>query len=411
MKSQGSKRRKAKVSKAQTYSGRRRADRARRARRRARTEQRQQAQRQFKFRVKVVRTYHKLQQQVCKKRAIELTLARFGPTEPGHFPLCESSIRQWDRIAKKEGFAALRPKSKRPHTIQFQVPERVVGVIFTLRRLFGWGGHRIAAELKARQMGKVSAKTVYTVFERLGLPVKVYALKGRSDGIFYRPYEKHRPNAQWHIDLKHTTLSDGSKVYICIIVDDYSRCALAAVALRAATTHWVTQVAKQAILRCGCPDQLVSDNGREFVCVWEDTLTKFGQLLAENGIEHLRCAPYYPQGNGKAEAFIKTLTREVLTGRTFDCLDQLQKALDRYLTYYNNYRLHSALGWKPPISRYAGRSVTIRGLAGIPGIEPMAADSGWGVSHCDLPIEITPVTARNAGALTVVGYSSAVAAA
>lgn len=411
MELQKSKRRKPKVSKAQTYNGRRRADQARRARRRERTEQRQRAQHQFKFRVKVVRTYQKLQEQVSKKRAMELTLARFAPSAPEHFPLCESSIRQWHRIARQQGFAALRPKSKRPHTIQFQVPERVVGVIFTLRRMFGWGGHRIAAELRARKIGKVSAKTVYTLFEKLGLPVKLYALKGRSEGIAYRPYEKGRPNAQWHIDLKHAVLCDGSKVYICIIVDDYSRCALAAVAGRAATTQWVTQVAQQTILRCGRPDQLVSDNGREFVSVWEDTLTKFGQLLAENGIEHLRCAPYYPQGNGKAEAFIKTLTREVLTGRTFDSSDQLQKALERYLTYYNNYRLHSALGWKPPLSRYAGRSVAVRGLAGIPGIEPMAADSGWGVSHCDPPIEITPVTARNAGALTVVGYSSVVAAA
>jgi len=29
----------------------------------------------------------------------------------------------------------------------------------------------------------------------LGLPVRVYALKGKSDGIAYRRYEKNRPNA------------------------------------------------------------------------------------------------------------------------------------------------------------------------------------------------------------------------
>ena len=55
---------------------------------------------------------------------------------------------------------------------------------------------------------------------------------------------KKRPNQQWHIDLKHAKLSDGSKVYICIIVDDYSRYALAAVAGTSATTKWVTQVAQ-----------------------------------------------------------------------------------------------------------------------------------------------------------------------
>jgi transposase InsO family protein len=342
-----------------------------------------------------------LRQQVPEKRAIELTLARWQPTKPWHFPLCASSIRQWHRIAKREGFIALRPKSKRPHTIHYQVPEVVVGIIFTLRHLFGWGGHRIAAEVKGRKIGKVSGRTVYKIFDRLGLPVKIYALKGRSDGIAYRRYEKSRPNGQWHIDIKHATLSDGTKVYICIIVDDYSRYALAAVAGTSATTEWVTQIARNTFLRCGQPEEMVSDNGREFASVWEDSLTKFGLLLAEHGVEHLKSAPYYPQGNGKAEAFIKILNRELLRKDTFDTLEDLQAALDRYLTYYNNYRRHSALGWQTPVSRYAGRALTIRGLAGIPGIEPMAADPRWGKSYCDPPIEITPFTAQKARALVV----------
>ena len=91
-------------------------------------------------------------------------------------------------------------------------------------------------------------------------------------------------------------MSDGTKAYICIIIDDYSRYALAAVAGISATTEWVTQVARQTIQRCDHPDGLVSDNGREFVSVWEDTLTKFGKLLTDHNIEHLNTAPYYPQG-------------------------------------------------------------------------------------------------------------------
>jgi transposase InsO family protein len=395
------KQRKPKVSKAQTLNARRQADRGRRAQRRAGASRKHELRRQYKFRVKVVRLYRQLCTQVPEQRAIELTLAHYQPKGPDDFPLCASSIRQWHRLAQKEGIGALRPKSTRPHTIHYHVPEVVVGVIFTLRHLFGWGGHRIAAELEEREIGQVSGQTVYDIFDRLGLAVKVYALKGRSDGIAYQRYEKSRPNVQWHIDLKHTTLSDGSKVFICIIIDDYSRYALAAVAGLAATTEWVTQVAEEAIRRCGRPDELVSDNGREFVAVWEDTLTKFGQLLAEQGIEHLTTTPYYPQGNGKAEAFIQTLTDEVLRRGTFDTLADLQAALDRYLTYYNNYRLHSALGWKPPVSRYTGQAMTIKGLAGIPGLEPMAADPKYAPSYCDPPVEINARTAGKARALEI----------
>jgi hypothetical protein len=113
----------------------------------------------------------------------------------------------------------------------------------------------------------------------------------------------------------------------------------------------------------------------------------------------LNCAPYYPQGNGKAEAFIRTLNRELLTRRSFDSLAELQTALEKYLTFYNNYRRHSALGWQTPVTRYAGRSLLIRGLAGIPGIEPMAANPQWGESYADPPIETTSLTAHKSRAL------------
>jgi transposase len=346
--------------------------------------------------------YNQLRKQETEKRAAELTLARYAPREDGHFPLSLSTIRNWARQARREGMTSLYPKSRRPKTIHYQVPEHVVDVIYVLRKLFGWGGHRIAAEIKARGIGSVSGQGVYNIFERLGLPVKIYALKGRSEGIAYTRYEKKRPNEQWHIDLKHLTLTDGTKVYICVIIDDYSRYALAAVAGAHKTTDWVARVAQDTIVRAGRPAQMVSDNGREFVTVWEDVLTTFGHLLLGEQIEHATTAPYYPQGNGKAEAFIRTLNRELLSKQSFETLDELQAVLDRYLTFYNNYRAHSALDWKPPVTRYAGCAMQIEGLAGIPGVEPMAADPRYGPAYADPPVSISPTTAVNSRALALV---------
>lgn len=399
---QDPKRRKPKVSKGQTISARRRADRAKRARRRNGFDKKKRRRRLYKFRRQVVKFYQQMCQQGTKRRAAELTLAHYRPREDWHFSLSISTIRRWARIVRDEGITGLRPRTTRPKTIHYEVPEQVVDVIYVLRKLFGWGGHRIAAEIKARGIGSVSGQGVYNIFDRLGLPIKIYALKGRSEGIAYTRYEKKRPNEQWHIDLKHLTLTDGTKVYVCIIIDDYSRYALATVAGTHKTTDWVAGVAQDTIARAGRPDQMVSDNGREFVSVWEDVLTTFGHVLLGEQIEHETTAPYYPQGNGKAEAFIQTLTRELLGKQSFETLDDLQAALDRYLTYYNNYRAHSALGWKPPVTRYAGVAMHIEGLAGIPGIEPMAADPCYGPSACDPPIPISPTTAACSRALVLV---------
>lgn len=391
---QSQKKRKKKVSKAQTISGRRRGDRARRERNRPRQKRRREAHRKFKFRVKVVRLYRRLKRQMPEKKAVEVVMEKYRPREDWHCKLSSGTIRNWNRqVGKNNNYAALRPKSTRPRTIHYQVPQLVVGIIFTLRHQLGWGGHRIAAELKERKIWSLCGQTVYNIFDRLGISVKTYALKGRSDGIKYRRYEKKRPNQQWHIDLKQTTLSDGSKVYICILIDDYSRYALAAVAGLHKTSKWVTSITQAAISQAGRPNELVSDNGTEFCSVWEQSLTAFGRLLVEHEVTHRTSAPYYPQGNGKAEAFIKTLNRELLKRHSFDTLEELQAALDNYLVYYNNYRLHSALGWQTPASRHTGCARSIVGLVGIPGLENMAANPEYGPSRADPPISITPMTA------------------
>lgn len=286
--------------------------------------------REFRFRVKVVRYFHQLGEcGVSEKRAIELTLEKYHPRQEGDLRLSASTIRNWVRKVKRAhgDYSVLRPKSRRPKNITFRVPDTVVGIIFTLRHQLGWGGHRIAAELKERGIAQVSGRTVYKMFDRLGLPVRVYALKGKSDGIAYLRYEKKRPHAQWHMDLKQTRLADGTQVYICIVIDDYSRYALTAVVGLEKTTEWAAEVAQQTVEKSGTPEQVVTDNGREFTSVWEERLTQFGELLKELGIEHVTTTPYYPQGNGKAEAFIRTLNRELLKARTFETVDELQAAL------------------------------------------------------------------------------------
>jgi transposase InsO family protein len=395
--------RKAKIQKNQVLAYRRQLDRARRARqRRERREHTRKRQRQFKFRVKVVRYFHQLRELgVSEQEAIKLTYEKYRPCEAWHFALSASTIRNWVRQVRQANghYHPLRPKSRRPKKITYQVSAKVVGLIFTWRHQLGWGGHRIAAELKRREIAQVSGQTVYKILGRLGLPVKLYALKGKSAGIAYRRYEKARPNIQWHMDLKQSKLADGTTVYICVVIDDYSRYVLLALVGLEKTADFTAQAVKNAVHKASKPEEITTDNGREFSSPWEESLTEFGWQLKALGIEHLTSPPYYPQANGKAEAFIKTLKRELLSDRNFTTVQELQTAIDEFLTYYNNYRGHSSLGWQAPVTRFSCRAVIARGLAGIPGLERMAADSQWGPSYCDPPVEITPTTVRDRNAL------------
>ena len=50
----------------------------------------------------------------------------------------------------------------------------------------------------------------------------------------------------------------------------------------------------------GLPEQLVSDSGPQF------TSEEFQTFMKQNGIKHIRCAPYHPSSNGAAEQFVQT---------------------------------------------------------------------------------------------------------
>jgi transposase InsO family protein len=201
------------------------------------------------------------------------------------------------------------------------------------------------------------------------------------------------------MDLKQSKLADGRTVYICIVIDDHSRYVLLALVGLEKTALFTAQAVKNAVNKASKPEEITTDNGREFSSPWEESLTEFGRQLKALGIEHLTSPPYYPQANGKAEAFIKILNRELLSGRNLATVADLQTAVDEFLTWYNNYRGHSALGWHAPVTRFAGRAVIVRGLAALPGLEPMAADPLWGPSFCDPPVDITPTTVRDRNAL------------
>ena len=51
----------------------------------------------------------------------------------------------------------------------------------------------------------------------------------------------------------------------------------------------------------GLPEQLVTDNGPQFVA------EEFALFAKMNGIKHIRCAPYHPASNGLAERFVQSL--------------------------------------------------------------------------------------------------------
>jgi transposase InsO family protein len=375
------KKRKPRSSRRRTEMHKRRKDKLRRAKRKQlrRRRLKEPLGRTVRRRLKAVRYYRHWRQRLSERDAARRAASKHK--------VSESTIRRWDRLYRHGGLAALVPKSPGPKAPPFVVPLQIQFLIVALRRLLGWNEKRMAKELEQRGIAKVSHRTVGRIFTRYHLPTRTYHSLARRDGIPKKRYERKMPNQQWHIDFAETTLVDGTRVVIIVLIDDYSRYGLRCQVVPDMTAQTAIEIVQAAWQEFGLPTEIVSDNGRAFTSVYEDVPTAFGKVLRAKGIRHRLITPYYPEGNGKAEAFIKILKRECLN-RPFATVEELEQALAKFITYYNHFRLHSSLGYKPPVSRYLGvEAVKGHGLAGI----PFLPDELVAAFPPSQPVEVLPV--------------------
>src|SRR5215204_4715695 len=134
-----------------------------------------------------------------------------------------------------------------------------------------------------------------------------------------------------------------------------------------ATARPVCEALLAALRRHGCPDQILTDNGKVFTGRFgpagSSAEVMFDRICAENGIRHLLTAPRSPTTTGKVERWHKTIRAEFLAehDRRHATMAELQQALDAWVVHYNTERPHQALGMRPPIERFQ--------LAAGPGVE------------------------------------------
>ena len=90
--------------------------------------------------------------------------------------------------------------------------------------------------------------------------------------------------------------------------------------------------------RFGLPEQIVSDNGLQFVS------EEYESVLQNNGIKHIRSAPYHPVTNGAAERLVQTVKRAVEAGHKQGI--PLEHTLATFLLSYNTSP-HATIGVAP----------------------------------------------------------------
>jgi putative transposase len=150
----------------------------------------------------------------------------------------------------------------------------------------------------------------------------------------------------WVADITYIRLREAF-AYLAIILDGFSR----KVVGWALAPHLDASLAVEALDRALAgrkpePASLIhhSDRGVQYAS------TEYRQRLADHDIAVSMSRPGNPYDNAKAESFMKTLKAEEVDGRSFKDIEDARRSIGGFIdTIYNTERLHSALGYCPPL--------------------------------------------------------------
>jgi putative transposase len=195
-----------------------------------------------------------------------------------------------------------------------------------------------------------SPASVYRVLKKTGLLAGQTPTVTKKGTGFEQPLKPHQ---HWHVDVSYLNIA-GTFYFLCSILDGHSRFIV----------HWeirekMEEIDVETILQRarekfpGVRPRIISDNGPQFIA------KDFKEFIRVTGMTHVRTSPYYPQSNGKIERWHKTLKGDCIRVSVPLSLDDAQRIVTEYVDYYNQVRLHSAIGYVTPQDKLAGRDAEI----------------------------------------------------
>ena len=295
--------------------------------------------------------------------SIEQKLAVLRAVECSPMPATEALARldvpvstyyRWRRKFRSQGRRGLQDISSHKGRVWNQLlleeRDKILEVAMILTDL---SPREIATHIADNEGFTVSEATVYRILKKAGW------IKPRIVKTFPASSEYHsktvRLNEQWQTDATYLHAKNWGWYYLISVLDDFSRRILAwrlQSCMDADAFSEVIELAFEVTDMADVPPEdrpnLVSDHGPALIS------RDFGDYLEAHGIGHILASPYHPQTNGKIERYHKSIKEDILL-HVWECPEELEKEIARFVAWYNSRRYHEALGNVTPDDVYFGR--------------------------------------------------------
>jgi putative transposase len=266
-----------------------------------------------------------------------------------------STFYQWYGNYLRDGFEGLKPKVPERKTFWNKIPEqernRVVELALERTDL---SPRELACTITDTQGWFISESSVYRILKQRGLITSpAWIVMAASDEFKDKPRYVHQ---QWQTDFTYFKIIGWGWYYLATVMDDYSRYIITWELCRNMETNDAKRVVRKALQESGVDDlhrpRLLTDNGSCYIS------GEFKKFIKQEDLGHVQGAPYHPQTQGKIERYHRTM-KNVVKLENYYFPEELTRAIELFVNYYNNERYHESLENLTPADVYFDRGQEI----------------------------------------------------
>jgi transposase len=198
------------------------------------------------------------------------------------------TLYAWKKRFDREGPAGLLNRPNRgPRTSH--LPDLTKRTILLLKQSNpDWGCQRISDMLQRGPALPASPSAVARVLHEAGYQLEEVATRPHPDKV--RHFERAQPNQLWQTDLFTFILKrQNRRVYLLAFMDDHSRFLVGYGLHASQSSALVLEVLRAAITSYGNPQEILTDNGSQYV-TWRGK-SLFSKELEKRGIKQIVAAP------------------------------------------------------------------------------------------------------------------------